>query len=174
MAETADVKWYLAAIVVLAVAVSFVYFRFIQVQAVQANGLTLYARDPAGDLKRALGGGKVILREELFAGNDERNTIVGALGAEIAGAYSRHNRALAIYGHVEGAPDEQAWVNCIDETGNCSGERIVVKLDSCNCLRIEGGKMHVLFDEDFAKSAETRVRLAALVNGVLEAVDRGA
>ncbi len=172
--KEASVKWYLAAIIVLGMAISFVYFRYIQLQSVQVNGLALYARAPADDLKKVLGGGKVILREELFAGNDERNTVVGALGAEIAGAFSRNNRVLAIYGHVEGVPNEQAWVNCISDTGNCTGERIVVKLDPCNCLKIDGGKMYVLFDEQAAKSVDTRIRLAGVVNGVLEAVDRGA
>jgi hypothetical protein len=171
--EDADVKWYLAAIIVLAIAVSFVYFRFIMPQAVQANGLTLYARSPAADLKRALGEGRVTMREELFPGNDERNSIVGAVGAEIGYAYSNHSRTLSIYGHIDGLPDTEAWVNCGNDTGNCSGEKIVVRLDPCNCLKAEGGRLYVLFDEEHAKAADTRVRLGGVVNGVLEAVDRG-
>ena len=165
----ANVNGYLAAIIVLAIAMSFAYFRFIQPQAVQVNGLTLYARSPAGDLKRALGEGRLILREELFPGSDGRNAVVGALGAEIAASYSTHNRVLSIYGHIDGLPDEQAWVNCGNDTDNCRNEKIVVRLDSCNCLKIEGGKMYVLFDEEAAKAADTRVKLGGVINGVLGA-----
>ncbi|MFH1106508.1 MAG: hypothetical protein V1787_01285 [Candidatus Micrarchaeota archaeon] len=172
-AEKRDTAWlYLLAIGALVAASAFVYLRYIQLHAVQVNGLMLYSLDPANELKAVLGTGKVILREELFEGNDERNSVVAALGAEIAGTYSRRQRVIFIYGHVADAPENESWVNCVGETDNCKNERIIVRLDPCNCLRIEGGRLYVLFDEKTAKDPQTRTRLSGVVNGVLEAVDR--
>ncbi|MFH1200703.1 MAG: hypothetical protein V1708_06580 [Candidatus Micrarchaeota archaeon] len=162
---------YIAAIIILAGASSFVYFRYIAAHATDANGLTLYARFPAEELRTAISTGKVIIREELFAGGDDRNTVVGVVGAEISGAYSRNNRVTYVYGHIDGAQNEDAWVNCLNETDYCAHERIIVRIDPCNCLRIEGGKLYVLFDEETAKNAATRTALSGIINGVLRSVD---
>ncbi len=162
-------QWlYVGVILVLAFAMSFLYVKFLQPKAFDVNGLkVISARPPGEELPALLAENPLILREELFPGNNSQNAVVGVVGAEMASVFGENQRTLGVYGHVAGAPAGQEFVNCVQETRNCSGERIVVKLDPCNCLKVEGGKLYVLYTEEEAKKTETRLKLRGLLNAVL-------
>lgn len=171
-AKDSNRQWgYIAVILALMFAMSFLYVRFLQPKEWNVNGVKVVsARPPSEELPPLLAGtGALILREELYAGNDSRNAVVGVLGAQVASAFAANNRTLSIYGHVQGASAGADLVNCVSETHQCKDERIVVKMDACNCVRSEGGTLWVLYDEATAKMVGTRTAIAGLFNSILRA-----
>ena len=162
-------QWlYLGLILVLAFAMSFLYIRFLQPKEFNVNGLKIVsARPPGEELPALFSGDPVIFREELYEGNSSKNSVVGAVGAEMANAFGDNKRTATLYGHVAGAPKGEEYVNCVKETRNCTQERVVIKLDPCNCLKVENGKLYVLFTQEEAMKPQTRLNLRGLVNAVL-------
>ncbi len=159
---------YVVAILVLAFAMVFTYARYLQPKEFQVNGIKIVSARPPGEvLPELVAQNPLVLREELDNANSTHNAVVGVVGAEIAGVFSENKRSLAVYGHVQGVADANAWVNCVPETRNCSGETLVIALDPCNCVRIDDRKIYVLFDATTAKLPDTRIRLRGLFNAAL-------
>ncbi len=162
----------LAVLALLIFAASF-YFFSAQLREHDVRGLRVFSKtDPYEEMKAAIGDGKVIIKQYLYPGEDERNSYVGLVSAELAGTFSAFNRSVAAFGYV---PEEQnesiKLINCINTTDFCSNENIAVQLSDCNCLRIQDGKISVLYDKDKLKDPALRVQLRGVIGGVLKGIE---
>ncbi|MBU1197915.1 hypothetical protein KJ765_05400 [Candidatus Micrarchaeota archaeon] len=171
MVKDKENKWenaYLAIIIVLAFVVSFLYVQFLHPKEYHVNGLTIVSGRPPGSvLPELFAGDPIVMRMEMTPGTNPQNGVVTVLASEIAGVFALNERRIASYGHIEGVPDEDAWINCVEETSFCKNERIVVKLDPCNCVKVERDRVFLLFDEDQMRSTDLRLTIRAMFNGVL-------
>ncbi|MFH1257669.1 MAG: hypothetical protein ABIG96_02585 [Candidatus Micrarchaeota archaeon] len=160
----------LAVLGILVFTASF-YFFSSQLREHDVKGLKVLSKgDPYDEMASVFSPNRLVLKQYLYPGEDERNSYVGLVAAEIAGAFSYFNKSLYSYGFV---PDEKnesmRLINCVNNTDFCSNEKVVVKLDSCNCLKIENGIVNVLYDKERLKEDALRVQLRGVFGGVLMA-----
>ncbi|MFH1751177.1 MAG: hypothetical protein ABH863_05855 [Candidatus Micrarchaeota archaeon] len=156
----------IAVIAILAFAVSAYYFSG-QLREHDVRGLKVLSKgDPELEMRSALSG-KIIIKAYAFPGEDIRNSYVALVTAEIAGALSSANRNSSTFAYVaEAANASERLIGCTTETDFCSNEKLVVQIDPCNCLKIEDGKIYVLYDIDKLKQDALRVQLRGVFGGV--------
>lgn len=105
-------------------------------------------------IQKAFSPNELVLRQELVNGSDGRNSAVAIMSAEITRAMRVLNKTVTSYGVVEGLPP----INCNAQTNNCSGERIVVRVGTCNCLDTRGNAILIEGNADFLSSNAANVR----------------
>ncbi|MFH0971452.1 MAG: hypothetical protein V1835_02690 [Candidatus Micrarchaeota archaeon] len=159
----------LAVLAILIFVASF-YFFSSQLREHDVNGLRVLSRgDPYKEMSALFTGKKVIIEAYTFPGKDDRNSYVSLLTAEIAGAFGAMNKSAAVYAY---APEEknltERLVGCTNQTDFCSNEKIVVQLDDCNCVKVEGGKVYVLYSIDKIKEQALRTKLRGMFGGILK------
>ncbi len=89
-----------------------------------------------GDAKMQLQGildrDPVLIRMELFAGNDSRNTALSVVTAEIASTLINYGTRNYVYGAIDG----NASINCVNQTAFCTGAVVFVQIGPLNGMRI--------------------------------------
>ena len=152
-------------IVVIVFAASFYYFSFIQLREHKIYGITILSRSsPLEEMKGIVRNGS-LMEMRTYDGSDSRNGYVALLSAEMAGAFSSQNKTVRIYGIVEKTGEK---INCRPENNGCSNPDIIVRIGSCNCMKIEGRTLYVEFDEKTIGNAETRTTISGIIGGVLK------
>lgn len=136
-------------------------FYMITSQARQAtvDGVSVYY---TGNLKEALKNAvdkqPLLIEEELVNATDRKNSAVQAMTVEIAYALSANGKPLQVYGTVDGRPE----VNCNENTTNCSGASITVRVGQCNCVRLSNGRAEVEGSYEFLTNATTLITVRKL------------
>lgn len=102
-----------------------------------------------GDAKTQLRGildrDPVLIRMELFAGNDSRNTALTVVTAEIASTLINYGTRNYVYGAVSG----NASINCVNQTSFCTGAVVFVQIGPLNGMRINDSAVLVEGTETF-------------------------
>lgn len=145
LANDANVKW-----IILAIGVFFIAFFGYQFftnydlsfsrglsfeqkwKTYNVEGLTIISKGNPGEvMSRILSPPKITIEEQFDAGKTDNNSAIAVMGAEMAHALITNNKTVQVYGLIEGIPS----VNCA-ATRNCTGAQVVVKISTCNCLRV--------------------------------------
>src|SRR3989344_3170308 len=126
--------------------------------------------DPYTEMKAILGEKVTAIKAVAYPGEDERNSYLTLVTAEIASAFTATGRNASIFAYVPDAKNaSEMLIGCLPENGYCTSERVVVQLDGCNCMRIEGGKIYVLYDVEKIKDPRLRTQLRGVFGVVLQA-----
>jgi hypothetical protein len=103
----------------------------------------------SGDAKLQLRGvldrDPVLIRMELFAGNDSRNTALSVVTAEIASTLINYQKRNFAYGAVAG----NASINCVNQTHFCQDAVVFVQIGPLNGMRINDSAVLVEGSETF-------------------------
>lgn len=138
-------------------------------------GVKVYsAGDPLKAMKGVLKSGNVI-EQQLYSQADERNSDVILFSAEIANVYASQGKAFSTYVYlVDQGKAFGALLNSSNIAENktcgenaCVNPDVVIKYDSCNCLKVENNKLYVLFDRAFARDNNARLRVVGIIGGAL-------
>ena len=162
----------LVALFVIVLLASYFFFSK-QLREFDVKGLKVLAKsDPAVEFKEILRNDKIIMKEYLYPNEDERNSYVGLVAGEIAGAFSIFNRSIIAYGYVPEETDpKKQYINCVEKTNFCSSEKIVVQISDCNCVKLEDGIIYVLYEKERLKEDPLRVRLRGILGGILNEIE---
>lgn len=110
---------------------------------------------------------RVIMREELTAGNSTKNTVVAIVAAQIATNFRALNKTFYAFGVVDGKPE----LACENYTDYCSNESIQVAIGACNCVRIDASRGVVRVEgseEWFKENNYARVMtIAGIIGGAV-------
>jgi hypothetical protein len=111
---------------------------------------------------------RVIMREELTAGNSSKNTMVAIVASQIAANFRALNKTFYAFGVVDGKPE----IACENYTDYCSNESIQVAIGECNCMRIDAARGIVRVEgteEWFRENNYARVMtVAGIIGGALK------
>jgi len=99
-------------------------------------------------LRSVLDRDPVLIRMELFAGNDSRNTALSVVTAEIASTLITYGKRNYSYGAVDGI----ASINCVNQTNNCTGAVVFVQIGALNGMRINESAVVVEGSEEFFRN----------------------
>lgn len=138
-------------------------FRGIRVVCVSCGG------DAQAALHAILAKPRVIMREELTAGNSTKNTVIAIAAAQIAANFRALNKTFYAFGVVDGKPQ----LACENYTDYCSNESIQVAVGDCNCVRVDAARGVVRVEgseEWFKENNYARVMtIAGIIGGAVNA-----
>lgn len=159
----------IAILAILAFAASYYYFSS-QLREHDVRGLKVLSKgDPLTEMKSILAGGRVVIKSFAYPGPDERNSYIALMTGEIAGAFSASGRNSSVFALVPEATNEsERQIGCSEETNFCSGERVEIRIDACNCIKIEGGKIYILYEQEKLKQTPLRTQIRGIIGGVLK------
>lgn len=140
-----------------------VYFAYssIKPSEITVHGLKIVGANSVENLKEILSRKEILIEEHLTNYGSDENTQVGRAGAELAGVLGYYNKTVRVYGLVDGIPE----INCNEETNNCSGASVVIKIGSCNCMKVESSKVILEGSTSFFKDNSVNAR--KIFDGVL-------
>ncbi len=90
--------------------------------------------------------------------NNSGNTALVFSTAQIASNLARFGRKAYVYGSVNG----NASINCVNETNHCSGAVVLMKIGTCNCMRINDTSVVIEGTEAFHADQKTLQVLSGL------------
>lgn len=135
--------------------------KFFRPAETTVNGVRVIGENWQDSITQALSSDSIIIREELVNASDRRNSAVGAMGAELARAMRALNKTVVAYGSVEGIP----FIGCNAASNNCTGEQIIVKTGTCDCIDTRNNTITIEGSADFLLNNLVSVR--DIVYGVL-------
>ncbi len=175
--EKSPLNYELAMFAVLAILVFLATYQYLssQLREHDIRGVKFLSKgDPYIEMKGIFSGGHIVIKEVLYPGEDQRNSYVGVVGAEIAGVFPLFNKTVGAYGYVpEEINESERFILCTKDTNFCSGEDIIVQLHECNCVKIQDGKVQILFEADKLKEDALRLQLRGIIGGVLQGAEEG-
>ncbi len=134
------------AIAIIAFAGAFYFFGLSKAGEKTLNDIRVIgSSQPMQDISRIINQDKVLIEEQLVAGNSSKNSIVAIQAAQIANVFRSLRKQSATYGIVEGGEP----VGCTAESNYCTGAQIVVRMGDCNCMRVENERVVVEATEEF-------------------------
>jgi hypothetical protein len=74
----------------------------------------------------------MLFEMELFDGNNSKNTALSIATAQIASNLVHFNHPAFVYGSING----NASINCVNETNQCTGAAVTLKIGPFNGLKI--------------------------------------
>jgi hypothetical protein len=118
------------------------------------NGVRVIGENWQDSITQTLSSNSIVIREELVNASDRRNSAVGAMGAELARAMRMLNKTVAAYGVVEGMPT----IGCNAASNNCTGEQIVIRAGTCDCIDTRNNTVLIEGSADFLLDNLVNVR----------------
>ena len=110
-------------------------------------GIPVYTNgNPLTNAKTVLNN-SIILQEQLYSGNDSRNSAVAIASAQIAVANKIFNHSTSVYGVVG-----NQTIGCNSNNSNCGYPQIVVEVGSCNCVKISSKQIIFNGNSSFLES----------------------
>ena len=146
------------------------YLRFQNLQVHSVYGVkVLSAGDARLALAQSLSPEKIVMEVDVYSNpqlEDNRNGLISALSADVAYAVSSGGKKVSVYGKVV---DTGEYVNgsCSVETNFCANPQIVLTVDDCNCVKVQGGVISVLYDKQHLSDADLRYTLRGMFGGIV-------
>ena len=126
------------------------------------------AGDPEEAMKFALAKPSLLIELRVFDNHnatDSRNGALSLMAGTVAQAVGESGKKAAVYGKYA---DKDGFVpgSCSKETNFCSNPDIVVEISGCNCLRVQNGRLQILYDEASMKNQTLLYAIGGVVGGV--------
>lgn len=110
-------------------------------------GIPVYSNGNPLTLGKAILNNSVILQEQLFSGNDTRNSAVAVASAQIAVASKVFNHSTSAYGVVGNQN-----IDCNANNSNCGYPQVVVQVGTCNCVKLTANQIIFNGNSSFLES----------------------
>jgi hypothetical protein len=100
------------------------------------EGVQVYSSGNPLTLGKSILNNSIILQEDLYSGNDSRNSAIAIASAQIAVAAKIFNHSTSAYGLVG-----NNTIGCNSNNSNCGYPQIIVQIGQCNCIKITSNQI---------------------------------
>lgn len=160
----------ITAVLVVLIFLGAFYFFSSQVREYQVHGLKVLSKgEPYAQMSQILSPIRLAAKQVLVPGEDNRNSFIGLVSAEIIYSLGMVGKNVSVFAYVPEETNESArFIGCAIENNNCQSQQIVFQLDDCNCLRVQDGIIQVLYSMEKLKDKSLRVQLRGVIAGAAQ------
>ena len=158
----------LLAVFALVFAAVFIFLKQGNAGKHEIGGVIIFSQgEPLAEFRNVLARETIVIREELFAGNDSRNSMIAIQAAQLANAFRTLGKRAFAYGVVD---NRKLGCENASTQFKCENESVVVRVGECDCVRVQDGVITVEGSEDFFKRNQYAnvIRITSVVAGAAQ------